>query len=241
MPYTVDSETINNVLVAEDDSLIARGLKHVFKQRGARVTVLSNGYDAIDFIQSEDFLDLAIVDVMMPGLSGLEVVRRIREFGCETPVIIVSGKDTVGDRVRGLEAGADDYMGKPFNTHELVTRAKAICRRVQHGGSLPRVIQVGDTRCDFESHVAIKNGQPVHFTPMEWKVLHYMAARKGHAVSRPEFNVKVLKIPHDVKTRTTDRHAYALRCKLDEDSLNPKHILKVQGVGYRLANFEVIA
>jgi len=240
MSYTATPGTITNVLVAEDDNLIAEGIKRVFEQRGAHVTITSNGYDATNFIQSEDFLDLAIVDIMMPGINGLEVVRRIREFGCETPVIIVSGKDSVGDRVRGLEAGADDYMGKPFNTHELMTRAKAVCRRVQRGGNFPRVIQVGDTQCDFESRVALKNGQPVHFTPMEWNVLHYMATRKGHAVSRSEFNVNVLKIPHDVKTRTTDRHAYALRCKLDKDSLNPRHILKVQGVGYRLADFEVI-
>ncbi|MCY4158968.1 MAG: response regulator transcription factor [Bacteroidetes bacterium] len=240
MIYTSMPETFSKVLVAEDDNATARAIRRVFEKEGAQVTITDNGHDAASFMQSEDFLDVAILDVTMPGLDGVSLVQRMREFGCHTPVIMVSGSDSVRDRVRGLEAGADDYMGKPFNAHELMIRAKALCRRVQRGGNLPKKIQVGKTFCDFETHTAQKEGEPVHLTPLEWKVLRHLAFRKGHAVSRAEFNVRVLKIPHDLPTRTIDRHAYALRCKLDEDPLNPQHILKVHGVGYRLNEFTLI-
>ncbi len=240
MIYTETPTQLSKVLVAEDHAATARAVQRVFEKEGAQVTITTNGLDAATALQSEMFLDVAILDVTMPGLDGLTLVQQIREFGCHTPVIIVSGSDSVGDRVRGLEAGADDYMGKPFNAYELMTRAKAVCRRVHYGGNQPRKIQLGQVICDFESRTAQRDGERVYLTPMEWKVLRHMAFRGGHAVSRPEFNVRVLNIPHDLQTRTIDRHAYALRCKLDEDSLRPKHILKVQGVGYRLGEFKVL-
>ncbi len=240
MIYTETLTSLSKVLIAEDHAPTARAIQRVFEKEGAQVTITTNGLDAAIALQSEMFLDVAILDVTMPGLDGLTLVQQIREFGCHTPVIIVSGSDSVGDRVRGLDAGADDYMGKPFNAHELMTRAKAVCRRVHYSGNQPRKIQLGQTICDFESRTAQRDGELVHLTPMEWKVLRHMAFRGGHAVSRSEFNVWVLNIPHDLQTRTIDRHAYALRCKLDEDSLRPKHILKVQGVGYRLEEFKVL-
>ncbi len=240
MIYTAAPKLLSKVLVAEDDAPIARAIQRVFVKEGAQVTITDNGYDAATFMQSEDFLDVAILDVTMPGLDGITLVRRVREFGCHTPVIMVSGRDSVGDRVRGLEAGADDYMGKPFNAHELMTRAKAVCRRVHYGGNQPGRIQIGDTHCNFETRTAHKAGEVVHLTPMEWKVLRHLAFRRGRAVSRAEFNVWVLRVPHDLETRTIDRHAYALRCKLDPDPLHPRHILKVHGVGYRLDNFELL-
>ena len=240
MIYTTAPKLLSKVLIAEDDDATARAIKRVFEKEGAKVTIKANGYDAATFIQSEALLDVAIVDVTMPGLDGVKLVRQIREYGCNIPVIIVSGSNSVGDRVRGLEAGADDYMGKPFNAHELMTRAKAICRRVHRGGNQPKRIQIGRTLCNFETRTAQKDGEHVHLTPLEWKVLRHMAFRRGHAVSRSEFNVWVLNVPHDLRTRTIDRHAYALRCKIDEDSLHPRHILKVQGVGYRLGEFTLI-
>ncbi len=240
MMYTTSPKLFSKVLIAEDDAATTRAIRHVFEKEGAKVTVTDNGRDAASLIQFEDFLDLAIIDITMPDMDGITLIKQVRDFGCHIPIIIVSGMDSIGARVRGLEAGADDYMGKPFNAHELMTRAKAICRRVHYNGHQPAKIRVGKTQCDFRARIAHKDSEPVHFTPLEWKVLHHMAFRKGHAVSRPEFNVWVLKIPHDLKTRTIDRHAYALRCKLDDDPENPKHILKVHGVGYRLGNFTVI-
>lgn len=240
MIYTEVPKLLSNVLIAEDDAATARAIKRVFEKAGAAVTITSNGYDAATFMQSADFLDVAILDVTMPGLDGISLVQQVREFGCNTPVIMVSGSDSVGDRVRGLEAGADDYMGKPFNAHELMIRAKVVCRRVYHSGNQPECIQIGGTVCNFETRTAQKGDEPVHLTPLEWQVLRHMAFRKGRAVSRAEFNVWVLKVPHDLQTRTIDRHAYALRCKLDKDPLHPKHILKVHGVGYRLGDFEIL-
>ncbi len=240
MIYTAAPEPFSHVLIAEDDLATARAIQRVFEKEGAQVTIMTNGHDAATFMQSEDFLDVAILDLTMPGMDGITLLRRVRKFGCHIPVIMVSGSDSVGDRVRGLEAGADDYMGKPFNAHELMTRAKAVCRRVHYGGNQPKRIQVGVALCDFETRMAEKGGELIHLTPMEWKVLRHMAFRNGRAVSRAEFNVWVLKVPHDLQTRTIDRHAYALRCKLDEDPLEPRHILKVHGVGYRLGDFQIM-
>lgn len=240
MIYTTVPKAFSKVLVAEDHAATAHAIRRVFEKEGAQVTVTDNGHDAAEFIQFEDFLDVAILDVTMPGLDGVSLVRQIRKFGCHIPVIMVSGSDSVGDRVHGLEAGADDYMGKPFNAHELMTRAKAICRRVHHGGIWPKKVQIGDTLCDFETCTASNAGNSVHLTPLEWKVLRHMAFRKGHVVSRAEFKVWVLRVPCDLSTRTIDRHVYALRCKLDKDPTRPRHVLKVHGVGYRLADFTLL-
>jgi len=240
MIYTAFPESFSKVLIAEDDSATAKAIQRVFEKEGAQVILTANGYDAASCIQSEDFLDVAIIDVTMPGLDGITIVQRIREFGCHTPVIIVSGSDSIRDRVRGLEAGADDYIGKPFHTYELMVRAKALCRRAYRDGNQPKKIKVGETVCNFETRVARRGTEPVHLTPLEWKVLRHMAFRRGRAVSRSEFNVWVLKAPHDLQTRTIDRHAYALRCKLDEDPLHPQYILKVHGVGYRLGEFTLM-
>ena len=240
MIYTTAPKAFSKVLVAEDDAATARAIRRVFEMEGAEVTVTDNGLDAATFIQFEEFLDVAILDVTMPGLDGVTLVRQIRGFGCPVPVIIVSGSDSVGNRVHGLEAGADDYMGKPFNAHELMTRAKAICRRVHQGGRWPKKVQIGDTICDFETCTAQNTGKSIHLTPLEWKVLRHMAFRKGHVVSREEFKVWVLRVPCDLNTRTIDRHVYALRCKLDKDPTRPKHILKVHGVGYRLEDFTLL-
>ncbi len=219
---------------------MANGIEHSFKREGYDVRRTDNGRDAADLLQGGIPFDVVLLDVVMPYVDGFEVLTRARKAGVRTPVIMVSGRVTESDRVRGLRLGADDYVAKPFSHRELVARAEAVRKRGDRAGHQPQRIRVGNVMARFDKRRAEKDGEPVHFTPLEWRVLQYMAHRKGKAVSREEFNVKVLKIPADIPTRTIDRHAYSLRCKIDRNPKKPQHILSVQGIGYRLADFELM-
>ena len=238
---TYSEDRAPHVLVADDEWHIAKGIEHTLTRHDYDVTVVNNGEDALDRIRGNYTLDLAILDIVMPRLSGLEVLDYMKHFGSKLPVIIVSAKTQTSDRVRGLKAGADDYLIKPFSTQELMARVKAVMRRSDDINPLPKQIRVGDVRIDFEKAKAHRNGVSVNFTPIEWRMLKYMAFRRGAAISRPEFNMNVLEIPRDIKTRTVDRHAFAIRSKLDKNPRRPQHILSVHGVGYRLSDFEWVA
>lgn len=228
------------VLVAEDDWYMANGIEHSFKREGYDVRRTDNGRDAADLLEGGIPFDVVLLDVVMPYVDGFEVLTRVRKAGVRTPVIMVSGRVSESDRVRGLRLGADDYVAKPFSHRELVARAEAVRKRGDRARCQPQCIRVGNVTARFDKRRAEKDGEPVHFTPLEWSVLQYMAHREGKAVSREEFNVKVLKIPADIPTRTIDRHAYSLRCKIDHNPKKPHHILSVKGIGYRLADFELM-
>ena len=229
------------VLVAEDDWYMIQTLETIFKREGYQVVTSQNGDDAAEKLVKGGPFDLAVLDVVMPGQSGLTILSRARESGMTVPVIIVSGQTKESDRVKALNMGADDYVVKPFSSRELLARTAAVRRRCESTAALPKRIRMGDIVADFETFVAQRGEASVHLTPMEWAVLRHMAYRGGRAVSRQEFNVHVLKIPAFIETRTIDRHAYALRYKIDMDPKNPRHILAVSGVGYRLQDFELLA
>lgn len=228
------------VFLAEDEWYTANGIRNLFGRAGYEVFSTENGSDAARLLMGDAEYDVAILDVMMPEMDGFEVLARVRDAGVITPIIMLSGRATESDRVRGLGLGADDYLAKPFSGQELLARAKAIRRRSGGARPLPKKIQVGDVVADFESYTAWRADESIHFTPLEWAVLRHMAHRAGKAVSRKEFNVEVLKIPADIETRTIDRHAYALRCKIEDNPQKPRHVLSVTAVGYRLADFEVL-
>ena len=229
------------VLVADDEWYMSRTLETIYKREGYEVVLCEDGSEAAHKLVQCGPFDLVVLDDVMPKMSGLEVLRLARDTGITVPVIIVSGQVKESDRVKGLNMGADDYVVKPFSSRELMARTAAVRRRSETTRALPKRIRVGDVVADFESYEARRGDEEVHFTPMEWGVLRHMAYREGRAVSRPEFNVHVLKIPATIETRTIDRHAYALRCKIDENPKKPRHILAVNGVGYRLNEFELLA
>ena len=228
------------VFLAEDEWYTANGIRNLFCRAGYEFFSVENGKDAARLLMGGVAYDVAILDVMMPAMDGFEVLARVRDAGVITPIIMLSGRASESDRVRGLRLGADDYLAKPFSGQELLARAKAVRRRNSRARRLPRTIRIGDVVADFERYTAWRADESVHFTPLEWAVLRHMAHRAGEAVSRKEFNVEVLKIPADIETRTIDRHAYALRCKIENNPQKPRHVLSVTAVGYRLADFEVL-
>ncbi len=242
--YTNSSKSTTvkpRALIAEDEWYMSKTLEATLVRDGYEVVICKNGADAAHQLVQCGPYDVALLDVIMPKMSGLEVLRMARDFGIDVPVVIVSGKVKESDRVAGLNMGADDYICKPFSSRELMARVSAVRRRRETRLALPKKIRVSDVVVDFETFTAMRGAEPVHFTPMEWSVLRHMAHREGRVVSRQEFNVHVLKIPASIETRTIDRHAYALRCKLDKDPKKPRHILSVKGAGYRLAAFERLA
>jgi len=231
-----------HVLVAEDDWYMLQLIESFLKADGYNVDTCEDGGTALQKLTEGGPYDIALLDSVMPKMSGLKVLETIRRAGMHIPVIIVSGQAQESHRVEGLSIGADDYITKPFSSRELLARILAIRRRVEAHRKLPKQIRVGETLIDFEAREALSgDGMPIHFTPTEWAMLLHMAHQNGAAISRSEFKIKVLKIPAFINTRTTDRHAYSLRCKLDQDSRNPHHILTVVGVGYRLNDFEILA
>ena len=228
-------------LVAEDEWIMYNAINHTLKKGGYEVVVAQNGRDAMGLLDDGAPFDVVILDIGLPGMDGLEVLRRTRAANVDVPVLILSGLSTESDRVRGLNLGADDYLPKPFSSRELLARTNAVRRRGVGTRPRPIRIRVDDVDIDFDQYRATRDGEPVHFTPLEWAVLRHLAYRQGKAVSREEFNVRVLKIPASIETRTIDRHVYSLRCKLDKNPKKPLHLLAVTGVGYRLAEFEWLA
>ncbi len=229
------------VLIAEDEWAMSSGLKYLFKRHGYEVVPVDNGREAALQLLSDPPFDVAILDVMMPQMDGFEVLRQVRGQDVHTPIIVLSAKGSEEDKVQGLALGADDYMTKPFSDKELVARVEAVRRRREAAQPLPKVIRLGEVVVDFETVIARRGEEIISLTPLEWEVLRHMAHRRGKAVSRDEFKRKVLNVPDDVTTRTMDRHAYALRCKVEIDPARPRHIISVFAVGYRLENFEILA
>ena len=227
-------------LIAEDDRHMLQVLKSLMSDEGYAVDTCMNGEDALYKLTREGPYDVALLDSVMPQMTGVEVVQLLRRSGMDTPVIIVSGRSLEHHRIEGLEEGADDYITKPFSSRELIARVFAVRRRSEASRTLPKKIVLGNLFVDFEAREALRDGALIHITPTEWDMLRYMAYRKGASISREELKVHVLKIPVFIKTRSVDRHAYALRCKIDLDPKKPRHIMAVIGIGYRLANFELL-
>ncbi len=227
-------------LVADDEWHIVKTLEVTFVRAGYQVVACTDGEEAAQELLDDGHFDIAVLDVGMPKMDGYEVLRRIRRRGVKVPVIMVSGRIREVDPIRGLNLGADDFVAKPFSCRELLARSAAVRRRYESTHALPKKVRIGEVVADFEVQEARRGAKELYLTPTEWRLLRHMAYRDGRVVSRAECNVRVLRIPASIRTRTMDRHAYALRCKLDKDAKNPRHILSVKGVGYRLNNFECL-
>jgi DNA-binding response OmpR family regulator len=223
---------MNEVLFADDELTIREAVAYALRVEGVKVRTYETGGGALDAARDRSF-DLAILDVMLPDISGLEVCRRIRASS-GLPVMLLTARDTEADLVLGFEAGADDYVKKPFSMTELVIRVRAMLRRQELDRSVAqRAVTVGDLSIDLARHEAMVGGVNIRLTPTELRLLTLLAS-EDRVFSRREILEHVWETMFVPDERSCDVHVANLRRKLEDDPASPKRVLTVRGVGYRL-------
>lgn len=220
-------------LLIDDDSRIAELLKSFLHQNGVLVEHASDGRSGLRRLESSSF-DLVLLDVMMPGIDGLEVCRRIRQRGSRVPIIMLTARGDEADRVVGLELGADDYLAKPFSPRELLARIRALLRRSQPAPEGER-LSVAGLGFDVASRRVQLDGKDVDITGLEYDLLLALARRAGRVVPRDALLSLAGRDDVTVGERTVDVHISHLRAKLGDDPKSPRRIKTVRGVGYVLA------
>ena len=224
------------ILIIEDNRNLAHGLRHNLELEGHIVELAFTG-DAGLARARDAAIDLILLDLMIPRPDGLQVLRTIREEGVATPVIVLTPRGQVEDKVRGLRLGADDYVTKPFGLLELLARVDAIRRRmrlVASAESSSAAIEFGDVRLEPGTRTVHRAGAPVLLRPKEFSLLLALARRRGEVATRTELLEEVWGYDADVVSRTVDTHVGQLRQKLEADPTSPRHLLTVRKTGYRL-------
>jgi two-component system response regulator RegX3 len=223
---------MSDVLFADDELTIREAVAYALRVEGVKVRTYDTGVGALDAARDRSF-DLVILDVMLPDISGVEVCRRLRASS-SVPVMLLTARDTEADLVLGFEAGADDYVKKPFSMTELVIRVRAMLRRQELDRSIgQRIVSVGDLSIDLARHEVRVNGEHVRLTPTEVRLLTLLAS-EDRAYSRREILEHVWETMFVPDERSCDVHVANLRRKIEDDPAAPKRVLTVRGVGYRL-------
>ena len=225
------------ILVVDDEERMVRFIRLNLEHDGFEVSVAFNGKEALDKVR-EDLPDLVLLDVMMPELDGFEVLRMLREFS-DVPVIMLTARSTEEDIVRGLELGADDYITKPFSPRVLVSRVKAVLRRVEAvRGSMHGVIEVDDRlKIDFDRREVWVDGRLVKLRPTEYRLLYHLVQNAGWVLSYEQLLRKVWGYEYGSEHHYVRLYINYLRQKIEEDPSHPKYILTERGVGYRFVDF----
>ncbi len=221
-----------SIYVVEDDETIALGLVAALEHASYRVQRFDRGEPALASV-AEDPPDLVLLDVMLPGMDGISVLARLKDSNPEIPVILLTAKASESDRVDGLEAGADDYVTKPFSLRELLARVKARLRDRLPDLRMPDVYRFGEVEVDLRRRVLTHGKEEHRLTTHEAGVLGYLIASRGRDVTREELLEKVWGYSPSMNTRTVDNQILKLRKKVEEIPADPRHILTVHGIGYR--------
>ena len=224
-------------MIVDDDADMRLLLAEYFRRLGFTAEEAETGAAALGPALSGRF-DCFIFDVSMPGMSGLELLRRVRERGIRTPAMFLTAHDAIDDKVAGFEAGADDYLAKPFSPRELEIRIEALLRRSSSATEQTvdgqERIEVGDLVIDKRRHEVSRAGARVDLTPLEFQILELLASEPGRAWSRNALLDQVWSTEYEGYQRNIDPHINRLRKKLETDPKNPHYVLTVRGVGYKL-------
>lgn len=225
---------MKKILIVDDEVDIANSIQYVLNQEGFSTLLAHDGVKAMQLIEN-DKPDLVILDLMMPGLDGYEVCRRVRASDRKTPILMLTARTSEIDTVVGLELGANDYIAKPVRLRELVARVKAHLRE-QPGQAAPqaRGVKLGTLFIDMDSRTVSVNNQQIDLTFKEFELLAAMAKHPNRVFTRDQLFAQVWGSDFLGESRTVDVHIRYLREKLEENPSQPKHILTVRGVGYRL-------
>jgi len=223
------------ILLVEDEPGLVMTLTDRLASEGYDVSSVSDGEAALELVDRESF-DLILLDVMLPGKSGFDVCRDIRQRSIETPVLMLTARSQVVDKVVGLKLGADDYLTKPFEMMELMARVEALMRRAPvPKGEAVGSYTFGPIRIDFKSAEVTRDGEPVELSALEFKLLRYFIEHRGATVSRDELLDKVWGYDAMPYSRTVDVHVSWLRQKLEANPSHPEYILTVHRQGYKFA------
>ena len=219
-----------HALIIEDDASIAEFIARGLREAGFAVDVASNGHDGFEAALTQEF-DVVIVDLMLPGRDGLSVIDELRRRGRTTPVLILSAKRSVDDRVRGLQAGGDDYLTKPVAFAELLARVQALVRRASRVPDATTTLTVGDLTMDLLSRRVTRAGQPIELRPREFTLLEYLMRHAGTVVSKTMLLSHVWEYNFDPQTNVVDVLVSRLRDRIDKP-FETKLLQTVRGVGY---------
>jgi len=219
------------ILVIEDDRAIQRALKRLFETEDYGVHISEDGDAGLDAFRSVK-PSLVVLDLRLPGTPGRDVCREIKEEAPQLPIIILSAKTDVSDKVLFLELVADDYVTKTFSPRELLARVRTVMRRA-NGSPIGTTYTFGDVTVDFPKMELSRLGQPVPLTPQEFKALKFFAQNPGRVISRDELLNEVWGYQNYPSTRTVDNHVLRLRQKLERDPAYPRHFKTVHGAGYK--------
>ena len=219
------------ILLVEDDPAIIRLLKVALETNGYKPLIAHNGISGISLYLS-DHPDLILLDLGLPDIDGMEVLDQIRDMS-QSPIIVVSARGSEKEKVAALDAGADDYVTKPFNIAELMARIRVCLRKTPHIEKKEPVFECKELRIDFENHQAFLRNEPVHFTPIEFKILKLFAEHKGKVLTHKYIQSEVWGYDADDDYQSLRVYMASLRKKIEKDTSKPEYIVTEIGVGYR--------
>jgi DNA-binding response OmpR family regulator len=223
---------MKTILVIEDDISILRGLKDNLEFEGYTVFTETNGEKGLQFALKKK-TDLILLDIMLPGMNGYEICRRVKKEKPELPIIMITARGSEIDKVSGLDTGADDYITKPFSIPELMARIRVVFRRVAQDKVFPEQFSFGKIKLDFKKYKAFRDDQEIKLSSKEFALMEYFIIHEGEAVHRHDLLNEVWGYEAMPTTRTIDNFILDLRKKLEEDPSKPKYIESVRDIGYR--------
>ena len=221
-----------HILVVEDDLNILMGLQDNLISEGYNVSTATNGIDGLNLVCEKDF-DLLILDIMLPGMNGFEICKKVKKEKPLLPIIMLTARSSEMDKIAGLDFGADDYITKPFSLSELLARIRAVLRRAYPVKKELEKYVFGNVEIDFKKMNAYVNGKEVRFSKKEYLMLQYFVQREGEVVHRHDLLDEVWGYKKTPTTRTIDNFILDIRKKIEVIPSNPKHLVSISGVGYR--------
>ncbi|WP_432352197.1 response regulator [Sporosarcina sp. A2] len=228
--------TTKTIMIVEDDPSICTLIDYNLKQNGYHTIIATNGLEALE-VATESKPDLILLDIMLPGMDGIDICQNLRQRKIDTPIIMLTARSEETDKVLGLEIGADDYMTKPFSPRELTARVKAVLRRVNTVSQPSDSISINGLTVHLDRYQTDLNGKQLEFTPKEFELLVHLMKHKNRVLSRDQLLQAVWNYDFSGDTRIVDVHISHLRDKIEEDSKKPRSIKTVRGIGYKFEEF----
>ena len=220
------------ILIIEDDISILRGLKDNLSFEGYEVLTAPDGLEGLQ-MALDNQVDMLLLDIMLPGINGYDICRRLKKEKPELPIIMITARGTEVDKIAGLDLGADDYITKPFSIPELLARIRAVFRRTSIEGRDLATFSFANVSLDFKKFIALVNDEEIKLSSREFAIMKYMVEHEGEVIHRHDLLDKVWGYDVIPSTRTVDNYILDLRKKFEKDPANPRHITSIRGAGYK--------